>query len=75
MFIDNRMLCLFHSVFFFFAASKSDTKLQLQLNGFNLNRCDEIYQRYLGLKLTRNQLCAGGVEGEDSCSGDSGTVK
>lgn len=44
----------------------------MEINGVNLDRCDEIYQRYLGLKLGRTQLCAGGEEGKDSCSGDSG---
>lgn len=53
-------------------ASRSEIKQQLEVSGVNTNRCDEIYQRYLGLKLNSKQLCAGGVEGEDSCSGDSG---
>lgn len=66
-------MCLLSFLFsLFFTASRSDKKLQLQINGVNLDRCDEIYQRHLGLKLSRNQLCAGGEEGKDSCSGDSG---
>lgn len=66
MFISFILFC------FLFAASRSDVKLKLEVNGINLDRCDDIYQRYLGVKLTSKQLCAGGEEGRDSCSGDSG---
>lgn len=65
---------MLHSLFLCLAESRSDVKLQLEIDGYNLDRCDEIYQRYLGLKLTSQQICAGGVEGQDSCSGDSGMV-
>lgn len=37
------------------------------MNGFNLIRCEDIYHT-----LSRNQLCAGGEQGKDSCNGDSG---
>lgn len=53
-------------------ASKSDVKLQLELNGVNLNTCNNVY-RSLRITLTPKQLCAGGIEGRDSCNGDSGS--
>lgn len=47
--------------------SQSNVKLKLEMNGFNLIRCEDIYHT-----LSRNQLCAGGEQGKDSCNGDSG---
>lgn len=54
-----------------FVASHSDVKLKLEVNGVNLNRCNNIY-RLAGITLNSGQICAGGEEGKDSCSGDSG---
>lgn len=53
------------------AASRSDVKLKLEVNGFNLNRCNNVY-KVVSLSLTTKHLCAGGEEDRDSCSGDSG---
>lgn len=50
---------------------QSDVKMKLEMNGFNLNQCDDIYRR-IQLTLSKNQLCAGGEAGKDSCNGDSG---
>lgn len=58
-------------MFVLFLASKSEIKLKVEVDGFNFDRCSELY-RVTGLKLIPTQLCAGGKEGEDSCSGDSG---
>lgn len=57
-----------------FSASRSAVKLKLELNGFNFNQCAGIYRPF-GINLTNGtQLCAGGEEGKDSCSGDSGDL-
>lgn len=37
----------------------------------NTNDCKEIYERANRI-VTEKQLCAGGLEGQDSCRGDSG---
>lgn len=63
---DNNYFVLFQ-----LAGSRSDVKLQLKVNGFNLNQCNNVYKR-LSHSLTTKHLCAGGEEGRDSCSGDSG---
>lgn len=59
------------SIFPHAVASRSDIKLKLEVNGFNLNRCGQVY-RAAGITLNPKQLCAGGEEGKDSCNGDSG---
>lgn len=41
------------------------------LTGQNNSVCDKVYES-LRIKLTDDQLCIGGKEGEDSCRGDSG---
>lgn len=41
------------------------------LTGQNNSVCDKAYES-LRIKLTGDQLCIGGNEGEDSCRGDSG---
>lgn len=58
-------------IFDLFAASRSDIKKKLEVSGFNLNRCGQVY-RLAGITLNPKQLCAGGEEGKDSCNGDSG---
>lgn len=58
----------------YFSASRSDVKMKLEMTGFNLNECANIY-RTLGYFLTNGkQLCAGGEDGKDSCNGDSGEL-
>lgn len=52
-------------------ASKSDVKLKVEVDGFNFDKCKNLY-RVTKIDLIQSQLCAGGKEGEDSCSGDSG---
>ncbi|XP_055539674.1 CLIP domain-containing serine protease B15-like [Wyeomyia smithii] len=39
--------------------------------GRNNSVCDEAFS-YLNIKLTEQQICAGGESGQDSCRGDSG---
>lgn len=54
-----------------FSASRSDIKLKLEVNGYNLDECSEVYRNHK-IRLNSKHLCAGGEEGRDSCSGDSG---
>lgn len=51
--------------------AKSDIKLKVEVDGFNFDKCKELYE-VTNLNLIPTQLCAGGKKGEDSCSGDSG---
>lgn len=47
----------------------------MEVNGFSLNQCAKIYDRDMGIKLTKDkQLCAGGEDGKDTCNGDSGDL-
>ncbi|XP_053671065.1 uncharacterized protein LOC128721346 [Anopheles nili] len=53
------------------SASASDKKLKVELNIKSLQDCTSIYQRG-GINLKSTHMCAGGVRGKDTCSGDSG---
>lgn len=55
----------------YFSASRSAVKLKLDVNGFNLERCSNVY-RSVSIELSNTTLCAGGEDSADSCSGDSG---
>lgn len=60
---------------YFQTASRSDVKLQVEVNGFNWNECVKIY-RNAGITLNNKQmLCAGGEAGHDTCNGDSGNER
>ncbi|KAK6638911.1 hypothetical protein RUM43_007181 [Polyplax serrata] len=53
--------------------SSSSIKKKVDLPVVDWERCRQFYESfYGGLKITRNQFCAGGESGEDSCQGDSG---
>ncbi|XP_052867409.1 CLIP domain-containing serine protease B4-like [Anopheles cruzii] len=52
-------------------ASASDKKLKVELHITGLNDCAQVYSRG-GIYLQSSQMCAGGVRGKDTCSGDSG---
>ncbi|XP_058823601.1 CLIP domain-containing serine protease B4-like isoform X1 [Topomyia yanbarensis] len=52
-------------------ASSSNIKLKVELSITELNRCSAVY-RPSGVALRDTQMCAGGVRGKDTCSGDSG---
>lgn len=49
----------------------SKVKLKVELEVKDLRGCANIY-RPAGIALKDTQMCAGGVKGEDTCSGDSG---
>ncbi|XP_045776968.1 CLIP domain-containing serine protease 2-like [Maniola jurtina] len=51
--------------------STSDVKLKVRVPVVRKSDCQEIYSR-AGRTITDNQLCAGGLSGQDSCRGDSG---
>uniref|UniRef100_A0AAG5CTF4 CLIP domain-containing serine protease n=1 Tax=Anopheles atroparvus TaxID=41427 RepID=A0AAG5CTF4_ANOAO len=52
-------------------ASASQKKLKVELTVKSLQECSPVYQRN-GIFLKPTQLCAGGLKGKDTCSGDSG---
>nr|XP_034178036.1 CLIP domain-containing serine protease 2-like [Osmia lignaria] len=51
--------------------SRSNIKLKVSVPLVNKQQCERKYSR-AEVTLGFGQICAGGVEGEDSCSGDSG---
>lgn len=51
--------------------SSSDVKLKVRVPVIENQSCNNIYKR-AGRAITDKQLCAGGLQGEDSCRGDSG---
>ena len=53
-------------------ARPADILQFLKVPIFEQERCKETYKQR-GATLEKNQLCAGGVPGEDSCNGDSGS--
>lgn len=55
-------------------ASQSQVKLKVQVSGFNLEQCTDIYQRS-AINLSARVLCAGGEDGKDSCRGMQMTLK
>jgi hypothetical protein len=60
-----------HPVLFVCAAKASNVKLQVWLPVISNEDCGRIYQQKRQ-NIGDGQLCAGGVEGKDSCTGDSG---
>ncbi|KAJ8708456.1 hypothetical protein PYW07_010581 [Mythimna separata] len=52
---------------------RSDVKVQISLPFVTLEECQSEYnQRKSSISLGTGQLCAGGLNGQDSCKGDSG---
>ncbi|GBP04038.1 CLIP domain-containing serine protease 2 [Eumeta japonica] len=51
--------------------SESDVKMKVRVPVVPIAECREVYQR-VSRHISNKQLCAGGVEGQDSCRGDSG---
>ncbi|EDW15515.2 uncharacterized protein Dmoj_GI24876 [Drosophila mojavensis] len=51
--------------------SSSNLKLKAAVDGFTLSECQSVYSRQ-NIVLENTQMCAGGMEGVDSCRGDSG---
>ncbi|XP_052890735.1 CLIP domain-containing serine protease B4-like [Anopheles moucheti] len=51
-------------------AAASEVKLKVEMNVTSLQECARAYQHRVSLKTTH--MCAGGVRGKDTCSGDSG---
>ena len=51
----------------------ADSLQHIKLNIFNVTSCQNIYKEF-GEVSSDRQLCVGGVEGRDSCGGDSGSA-
>ncbi|CAH1104153.1 unnamed protein product [Psylliodes chrysocephalus] len=49
---------------------KSQVLLEARLPILPLSDCQKLYKSFAS--ITRNQICAGGVKGRDTCGGDSG---
>lgn len=64
------MMCIY-SFSLVNAGRQSATKQQVELPVFNQRECRNKFKE-LGISLTNDQLCAGGVWGRDTCDGDSG---
>lgn len=57
----------------FFEGRQSATKQKVYLPLFDQGQCIEQYQQ-IGIAVDEKQLCAGGVEKQDTCDGDSGNA-
>lgn len=53
--------------------ARSDTLRKTLVPGFDTQKCSAMYKGER-IFITSNQICAGGVSGKDSCSGDSGAA-
>ncbi|KAF5289868.1 hypothetical protein FQR65_LT02002 [Abscondita terminalis] len=51
--------------------NESNLKLKLSLPIISNRNCEQIYGMY-GVSITNNHICAGGEDGKDTCTGDSG---
>lgn len=58
---------------FSFSGTQSQIKLKVEVNGFSLDQCSNIYRQF-SINLSDEHLCAGGEEGKGSCNGDSGDL-
>lgn len=56
----------------FFSGQPSQVKSKLEVIGFSLNQCSNMYPSWNSVNFSDHMLCAGGKDGRDSCGGDSG---
>lgn len=54
-------------------SARSDTLRKILVPGFDTQKCSAQYKGE-HIFITSNQLCAGGINGKDSCTGDSGAA-
>jgi serine protease 7 len=55
-----------------FTGNKSPIKLKIQLPVFDQDKCTAQFKKMLDIKITTNQICAGGHYIQDTCDSDSG---
>lgn len=58
-------------VFLFLQGNSASTLQRVDLPIVAMEDCEKTYKSQ-DIKITRQQLCAGGKDNKDSCSGDSG---
>lgn len=62
-----------HIVIVIFVGYLSSQLLKISLPILSQNDCQERYNtKNTGITITDRQICAGGIQGKDSCSGDGG---
>lgn len=64
--------CIVYFTFCFFSAKTSSVLQRVDLPVVGLEDCKKAYKAQQNVRLTEKQLCAGGKDQKDSCSGDSG---
>ena len=75
MYIIDNFLSIKISIIYYFIGRKKASKLQeIHLDVFDGEKCLEVYKERGGVLSSDSQLCMGGEEGKDSCSGDSGSA-
>lgn len=71
LFSSTSLYSVCNSFVFVYAVKPSNVKLQVWLPIVSSEDCSRIYEERR-VSIGNGQLCAGGVEGKDSCVGDSG---
>ena len=75
LFVYSFLLCIplqcLYPLFFLYTAKFSNIKMQVWLPVVSNDDCNRVYTQKR-ISIGDSQLCAGGVEGKDSCTGDSG---
>lgn len=61
---SEQKVCIKTDDTLFVIGSKSEVKLKVEVDGFNWERCNELYEKTTGIHLIQSQLCAGGKDGK-----------
>lgn len=75
LFVSTFLLCIplqcLYPLLFVYTVKASNVKMQVWLPVVSNEDCNKVYMQK-GISIGNGQLCAGGAEGKDSCTGDSG---